>query len=160
MDKRYIDDAQLKKYVAEILRQMSADNFRPELIIGVTRGGALPAILISQYLDIKMVGLDVCLRDHQGYGPESNCWAAEDAQNGEKILIVDDINDSGATINWIIKDWDCPAGSIKWGENVRFAVIVDNEASKATVTPQYCGETINKAEKDEWICFPWEEWWK
>jgi hypoxanthine phosphoribosyltransferase len=159
MKHRAITWAQLEGYCNEIIRQMVKDNWRPDLIIGITRGGATPAVMLSNYLDIKMVGLDVSLRDGQGYGPESNCWAAEDAINGKKILIVDDINDTGATFNWIAKDWDFTGKSIAWGNTVRFATIIDNESSKATHPISYSAETINKAEEDIWIDFPWENWW-
>ena len=160
MKKRHINWSQMEGLCAEIIRQMVKDNWRPELIIGVTRGGALPAVMLSQFLDIKMVGLDVCLRDNAGsMGPESNCWAAEDAMAGKKILIVDDINDTGETLNWIINDWDITGTSIKWGDNVRFAVVVDNQSSRATHPPEYCGMWINKAEENEWIVFPYENWW-
>lgn len=158
--KRHISFDQLKGHVNTIIRDMNADSWRPDLIIGVTRGGAVPAVMLSHYFNCKMVGLDVSLRHFDEYGSESNCWAAEDAMNGKKILIVDDINDSGATINWILRDWDQDGTHIKWGDIVRFAVIVDNETSKATYSPTYCGETINKAVHDEWIVFPYEEWWK
>lgn len=160
MNKEHITYDQLKGHCHEIIRQMGDDNYRPDLVIGITRGGALPAILISHYLECKMVGLDVSLRDNEGYGPESNCWAAEDAMEGKKILIVDDINDSGATYNWIMKDWDIRGDSIKWGDNVRFAVIVDNLSSECSRKMDYCGYEINKAEEDVWIVFPWEDWWK
>jgi len=139
---------------------MGKDNWKPDLIIGVTRGGATAAVMLSHYFDCKMVGLDVSLRDFDEYGPETNAWASEDAMAGKKILIVDDINDSGATINWILRDWDPTGTHIKWGDTVRFAVIVDNEASKATYSPSYCGVSINKTEHDEWVVFPYEEWWK
>jgi hypoxanthine phosphoribosyltransferase len=159
--KRKISFEQMKGHCMEIIRQMNSDQWMPELIIGITRGGALPAVMLSQFLNVKMVGLDVSLRDSaSSYGPEHNCWAAEDAQKGKRILIVDDINDTGATINWIKSDWDCPTGKIQWGENVRFAVIVDNEGSNAQITPNYYGETINKTFNDEWIVFCYENWWQ
>jgi hypoxanthine phosphoribosyltransferase len=162
MEKRNISYQQMHGHCLEIARLMMVDKWKPDLIIGITRGGALPALLLSHFFGAKMIGMDVSLRDNYGgdYGHESNCWAAEDAMEGKKILIVDDINDTGATINWIMQDWDHPSGSIKWGDNVRFAVIVDNEASDALHVPDYCGETINKVAKDEWIVFPYEDWWK
>lgn len=158
--KRYISWDNLQGYCNEILRQMQKDNWVPELIVGITRGGAVPAVMLSHYLGVKMVGLDVSLRDGGEYGPESNAWAAEDAAKGKRILIVDDINDTGATINWILKDWDYHSDATFWGRNVRFATIIDNSASHSAHAVEYCGTTINKAERDEWIVFPYEEWWK
>lgn len=161
MKRMVITHENLKGYCSEIIYQMVSDNWKPELIIGITRGGALPAVMLSHFFKVKMVGLDVSLRDNAEIGPESNAWAAEDAYNGKKILIVDDINDSGATINWIKNDWYCSGdGGIKWGDNVRFAVVVNNEASKATVAPSYIGTSINKSEEDVWVVFPYEEWWR
>jgi uncharacterized protein len=172
MKKRYIDWWEYQGMVAEVARQISLTEWRPELIIGITRGGAQAAVMLSHYFDCKMIGMDVALRDtyKNDRGPESNGWAATDAMDGHKILIVDDINDSGSTINWIIKDWELQPKlmnlatqtdeyKIKWGENVRFAVLLDNSASKSEVTPTYCAETINKHEDPIWIVFPYEEWW-
>jgi hypoxanthine phosphoribosyltransferase len=87
--------------------------------------------------------------------------------NGRKrILIVDDINDSGATLNWIKNDW--PSGCLPgderwdevWGNNVRVATLVDNEASKSELKISYSAIDLNKAEEDVWIVFPWEDWWR
>jgi hypoxanthine phosphoribosyltransferase len=160
MKKMIVTNDMVKSYCSEIIYQMVADNWKPELIIGITRGGALPAVMLSHFFKVKMVGLDVSLRDNSDLGQETNAWAADDAHNGKKILIVDDINDSGATINWIVKDWSFPPDGIKWEDNVRFAVMVNNEASKAIVTPSYSGTSINKAEEDVWVVFPYEEWWR
>jgi len=157
--KQYISFEQTKGHVLDIIQQMNKDNWRPELIIGITRGGALPAVMLSQFLNVKMIGMDVSLRDSAEYGPESNDWAATLAKEGKRILIVDDINDTGATITWIKKDWDYNQEKIVWGDNVRFAVLVDNESSKETV--DYSSLSINKAFEDVWIVFSaWEDFWK
>ena len=73
-----ISQTALNGYVHSILRQMSKDNWQPDYIVGITRGGLVPAVMISQYLDVKMHTLDVSFRDND-LGPESNLWMAEDA---------------------------------------------------------------------------------
>ena len=124
--------------------------------------------MLSHYLDVPMHTLDVSFRDG-GTGPESNLWMAEDAfgYDSEKknILIVDDINDSGRTLQWIKEDW--PSGCLPdderwsetWNNNVRFAVLVNNDASNFKHV-DYVGTHINKLENPCWVVFPWENWWE
>ena len=105
--KVYYTDKQIDGMVHDIIRQMNNDNWMPDYVVGLTRGGLVPALKISHYLGVPMETLKVSLRDNgvAGEACESNCWMAEDAYDGKHILIVDDINDTGATLNWIKKDW-------------------------------------------------------
>ena len=180
-----INQTQLNGYVHDIMRQMAADRFYPDYVVGITRGGLIPATMISQYLDVKMHTLDVSFRDGEG-GPESNLWMAEDAfgyvdvesrenpadpdsvsspRRRKNILIVDDINDTGRTLQWIKDDWESgclPRNEIWndiWHHNVQFATIVDNESSEFKGV-DFAGMIINKFEDPCWIEFPWENWWQ
>jgi hypoxanthine phosphoribosyltransferase len=192
MNKQPIAYNELTYLVSKICRNILISDWRPDYIVGITRGGLVPAVLISQYLNVPMHTLHVSLRD--GSECESNLWMAEDAlgpkskhrmiesedigsildaasqllEEGstyKNILIVDDINDTGATLDWIMKDWpsgcfpDDPAWDEVWNNNVKFAVLVDNLASKCSVKMDFVGIEVNKAEKDVWIDFPWEDWW-
>ena len=162
MKKVYYSWQQVQGAVLEIARQMSAHNWRPDYIVGITRGGAIPAVLLSQYTGIPMRPLQVSLRDHGDC--VSDLGMAEDAYNNKQILIVDDINDTGATVNWIKKDW--PSGCFPddskwnnvWGDNVRFAVLTHNQSSEFK-DPDYNVWTVNKAEDDCWLVYPWEDFW-
>ena len=190
--KLYHSDKHVRTWIHKIIRDMAQDNWRPDYIVGITRGGLTPATMLSHYLDIPMQTLNISFRDAD-LGPESNLWMAEDAygyipkeertdaeieismlpvagdtsdpKKRKKILIVDDINDSGRTLNWIKEDWpsgclpDDPVWEGIWGENVRFATIVNNEASEFKDI-DYAGLTINKLEEPSWVVFPWETWWE
>lgn len=156
MKKVYVSWNDAQRQVQELVRQMWQDRWVPDYVVGITRGGLTPANLISQYLGVPMETLKVSLRNGQE-DCESNFWMQEDAVSGKNILIVDDINDSGATLNWIHKDW---AIGSRWGDNVRVAVLYDNESSESKITPDYSAEDINKAADPQWIVFPWEEWWR
>jgi hypoxanthine phosphoribosyltransferase len=176
MNKIYYTWQDVECQTQEILRQIHNDSWCPDYVVGLTRGGLVPANLISQYLDCPMHTLKVSLRDDTEQ--ESNLWMAEDAYGHEvfdamcsndgrkNILIVDDINDSGATLNWIKQDWQssCFPKDKRWkkiwGNNVRVAVLVDNESSKSKLNVSYSAIDLNKAEEDLWIVFPWEDWWK
>ncbi len=192
MNKLIISQHELNGLVNKICRNILLSGWRPDYIVGITRGGLIPAVMISQYLNIPMHTLGVSLRDQ--LGSESNLWMAEDAlgpnsrerfienpvdvagileaasdllESGtyKEILLVDDINDTGATFNWIMNDWrascfpDDDSWDEVWNNNVKFAVLVDNQASKCDVKMDYSGMEINKAENDVWVDFPWEEWW-
>ena len=138
----------------DIYKDIVSDSFKPDLIIGLTRGGLVPATILSHKFDVPMDTIKISLRDHISKG---GTFYKDYGVPQANILIVDDINDTGATIlrlkeiweHSLISDWDN-----LWHKKIRFATIVDNAASKTRVDYRYT--TINKAEKDVWIVYPWE----
>jgi uncharacterized protein len=183
MNKLALTHTEYQKMAMTLCRDIAADNWYPDYIVGITRGGLIPAVMISHFFNVPMYALSVNLRDFENY--ESNLWMPEDAfgyvpknQQGtmdivsdaatrKKILIVDDINDTGATINWIVKDWEssCLPNAQDvwkevWGENVRTAVIINNNSANSVIKPKYIGQTIDKSVEDIWVEFPYENWWK
>lgn len=184
--KYFVSWEEYRGLVAEIARQISVDNWRPDYIVGITRGGLSAAVMLSHYFDVPMEALKVSLRSSDP-SCESNTWMAEDAygyldedhrvtlgdfnltQNDafkKNILIVDNINDNGATLNWIRRDWQSscmpndPVWADVWGNNVRTAVLVDNTHNDNEIEIDYVGMEINKFETPQWIVFPYELWWQ
>jgi len=178
--KHYYSWQDVERACLSLALQMYNDNWKPDYIVGITRGGNVPATILSNMLKIRCETLKVSLRDDNSES-ESNCWMAEDAygyddkdyydpamghnktnaDNRKNILIVDDINDTGATFNWIKEDWrsgclpNSEAWNDIWGNNVRFAVITENLSSEFDGV-SYSTHEVNKAEEDVWLVYPWE----
>lgn len=179
MIKEFIDFKEYLGLVSSICRDISLEEWKPDLVVGITRGGLLPAKLISHYFNVPMHSLDVSLRDNNisvsdlGLSADAlGCVPKQDKLGTsidpfyrKNILIVDDINDSGDTFNWIMDDWQSNclpnhhAWAAVWGKSTRFAVVVDNQASKCRMAMNYIGKEINKNERNVWIEFPYENWW-
>lgn len=135
--------------------------WHPTIVVGLTRGGLTPASMISHALSVPMCSLDVSLRDNNLWEPTSS-FLPEEIVNGHRILVVDDINDTGATFEWIRDDWSqtlqhLPQLGDAWPQDhIRFAVLVHNDAS--TQPSDFVGMHINKQEEPSWVDFPWETW--
>tara|TARA_B100001287_G_scaffold146025_1_gene122946 strand:+ start:11102 stop:11629 length:528 start_codon:yes stop_codon:yes gene_type:complete len=162
------DDVQ--KCAHKLALELYRSGFRPDYIVGLNRGGLPLSVILSHLLDCNHYTLDVRLRDSKEQ-PESNLWMAEHAlgyhdgkskpKMRKQILVVDDINDTGATFQWIKKDWQ--SGCLPnnegwedvWNENVRFAVMCEKTHTQFGDI-DYVYKEIDTSEKDTWIVFPWE----
>jgi hypoxanthine phosphoribosyltransferase len=148
--------------VITIARSMQLDGWKPDLVIGVDRGGLPVSTMLSHYLNVPHQSVKVSLRNNPD--TESVLWAPEEVIAGAKILLVDNVNDSGSTQAWLKADWAASVAGIEvdfvgkfWHNSVRWASLVENESSKEY--SDYYSIAINKVEHDVCIDFPWESFW-
>lgn len=158
--KRYLSYDNLTVMINSMIRQMAIDSYKPDIVVGLVRGGMIPAVHVSHYYDVPLVAFKYSLRDHAG---KDDIMKLVELLDGERnILIVDDICDAGHTLK-DIKDAVChtlspddkAAGENIYDAMIKTAVLQYNVGARLYM-PSYFGEVINKVEKPEWICYPFE----
>ncbi|WP_294194177.1 phosphoribosyltransferase [uncultured Sphingomonas sp.] len=139
--------ADVRALAAKIARDAA---WRPDWLVGVGRGGLVPAVYLSHATGVPMQSVDYSAQDEARAGPAIARLAAL-ARDGHKLLFVDDINDSGRTIaqlRTLLEQAGAAAGA------VRFATLIDNRGSAAKV--DLAARTIDRAVTKDWFVFPWE----
>jgi hypoxanthine phosphoribosyltransferase len=133
--------------VDELAEQIHADGYRPDLILGIARGGLFVAGGLGYALDVKNLhvinvefytGVDERLAMPVVLPPVPDVVDLA----GAKVLIADDVADTGATLE-LVTDF-CAAHVAE----VRSAVVYAKPRS--TVQCEYVWRTT-----DDWIEFPW-----
>jgi hypothetical protein len=141
-------------FVADIhslTRALTADGgWAPDFLIGIGRGGLVPAVFLSHATGLPTLSCD--LSSHvKDFADDVLVRLAERTRQGERLLFVDDINDSGSTIarlrTMLAKAQASPGA-------VRFATLIDNVSSCSRV--DYAARTIDRMVTKDWFVFPWE----
>lgn len=133
--------------VQALARAIEAGDWAPDMLVGVGRGGLVPAVYLSHRLNLPMLSID--------YSSASADAALTDvaarSAAGTRLLIVDDINDSGGTIAALRRLLAEKGGDAR---HLRFAVLLDNSRSGERV--DYWADSIDRDTDKRWFVFPWE----
>jgi hypoxanthine phosphoribosyltransferase len=163
MAKLYYSNKDLEKDLSEITRQIHVSGFRPDVVIGPGRGAYVMGVMLSHYYEVPFHGFEWQTRDHDMIKESTRLETILSKYSSEDILLVDDINDSGHTLNGIkgvVDLWDKEENNnlLALHEGIKYATLFDKESSDfADVS--YTGNRVTP-EEEKWIVFPYEEWWK
>jgi xanthine phosphoribosyltransferase len=118
-----------------------------EAVVAIARGGLVPAAIVARELNIRKVeSVAVKSYDHQNQGgikvlkPMAQ-EILDIAKNGGKVLIVDDLVDTGATAR-VVRDM-LPGA--------HFATVYAKPKGREMVDT-----FITEVSQDTWIFFPWD----
>ena len=141
---------EMRKDVNVLCREVLLDKFDPEVIIGLSRGGLTPGVMMSHYLNKPFKPVKAALRDFpdwEEYLPK---------KTDKRVLIVDDICDSGETFQKI-SDHINSRRENSTQTDIRFASLWWN--NEVEFEPHYYAQECAKDSENIWIHFPWEHWW-
>lgn len=130
-------------YLFEKIRD---SGFIPDLIVGIARGGWIPARLIADFLHLKQTA-NMKVEAYQMIGDdnvEAKITQSISANiTGKKVLVVDDVADSGATLQSVLEGLN-----EKDPEIIKTAMLYYKPRS--SVTPDYYVHQTNA-----WVVFAW-----
>lgn len=113
-------------------------------VVAITRGGMAPAMIVARELDIRLVDtISVKSYHHQAQGEAEVLSRPDDEMMGDGtgVLIVDDLVDSGKTLELVRKMYP----------NAHFATVYAKPKGNAQVDT-----FITEVSQDTWIFFPWD----
>jgi len=114
MKKTFIQADELLKDSFKLAWQVFESGYRPDYIVGVWRGGAPIGIAVQEFLDVLGIDSDhIAIRtsSYSGIDERSKTvqvhglsYVIKKIESEDSLLIVDDVFDTGLSINQIIKD--------------------------------------------------------
>lgn len=116
-----------------------------DAILGISRGGLVPAMLLSDLLDqhnIATISMRLYKNGKKLESLEILDWPAKPME-GKNVLIVDDVSDSGETLSRL-KDW------LSTQKVASFKIACLHVKPKTSQKPDFYAREI-----DGWICYPW-----
>ncbi|WP_456330023.1 phosphoribosyltransferase [Archaeoglobus sp.] len=138
---------EIRELCKELALKVRESGYKPDAVVAIARGGWVPARIVCDYLDIREL-----------YSVKTEHWDVaqrrEEAKitqplnvdvSGKKVLIVDDVADTGDTIKVVVDHVNQynPA-------EIRVAVVDYKSTSK--FVPDYYAA---KMEAWRWIVYPW-----
>ena len=136
--------------ITQLGESILASRWQPTAILGISRGGLIPAAILSYMLDVRLIqAVRVQHYDDQDNRLESGPQFIEGPQpfasfniETQRLLVVDDIIDTGETLKLVLEAVQPHADEIK----VAALYVRSNQKHSA--------DWYWKVE-DEWVVFPW-----
>ncbi|MDR3021477.1 MAG: hypothetical protein LBU60_02205 [Clostridiales bacterium] len=135
--KEYISWSDFENFYKILTDKFTAAQYKPDFIYGIARGGLILAVTLSNRLGIPMIfdnGVNL-------------------AKHNKKILVVDDMSDTGDTFIELMKLYNTK----KCAQNVKFASLLYRTGT--LVIPDFYALHLSASmdsEEYRWIQYPWE----
>ena len=161
MNKNFITAQALLEDSFRLAAKVYQDGFRPAFIIGIWRGGAPIGIAVQEYFDFKNIETDhisVRTSSYDGINKQSKeikvhglHYIIENANADDSLLIVDDVFDTGRSIDALISQLKSLTRK-NMPKDVRIACPwFKPKNSQVDIVPDYYVHA-----SDDWLVFPHE----
>ena len=143
--------------VQDMAGRIESSGFATDLIVAIGSGGFIPALILRTYIKKPILAVGIAYYDTEDRPtdtPRTLQWIEEAERKlaGKRILLVDEVDDSRATLEYCVRELlrHLPA-------EVAVAVLHDKKKEKRGILPEevrfyFAGRTL----EDRWIVYPWD----
>ena len=158
-EKVFIEADELLLDSYRLAAQVIQANFKPSFMIAIWRGGAPIGIAVQEFLQYRGIESDhIAIRTSSYHGIDDQAsrvqvhglnYLAKNVIYEDRLLIVDDVWDTGLTIEAVIKELSRRA-RLNTPKEIRIAVpYFKPERNKTNLTPDFYVHEV-----DRWLKFP------
>ena len=146
----------ISNHVHEMIDEFQLHKKEYDVIVGIGRGGLVPAIIFSHQLGVPLVPVLWQTRDVTDKREDLTAQAVlfgavARMEDGQRILVVDDIADTGVTLSQVADFLDKTQYGLNKNIEIDTATVYAKPQSK--FKPTYVAEELDD---NEWVVFPWE----
>ena len=161
MQKTYISAQSLLESSFRLANMVYDDGFRPDFIVGVWRGGTPVGIAVQEYFEYRGIATDhIAVRTKSYYGIDQQSaevhvhglhYLVENASADNRLLIVDDVFDTGRSLEALVTEIHRQSGRNTPAE-IRIACTWYKPSRRLVeLEPDYYTH-----QSDNWLVFPHE----
>lgn len=141
---------EIEQWTKNLVKKIDDSDYNPDFIIGLSRGGLVPARLISDILQIK--DLYSVKTEHWGItaSVDGKARLTQPLQvpiEGKKVLVVDDITDTGKSLKIAFEHISNFSPSV-----VKTATLL--HITHSSFLPDYYSDVVSE-DNWTWFIFPW-----
>ena len=141
---------EVEELLWDVFVALRLSDYRPDVVIGISRGGLAPARILTDYLHNKYI----CTFQMGHWAEDANLREKptlvfplpEVDLSDKKVLVVDDVSDEGRTMEEAVRYMSPKVGDI------RTAVLVSKADSRFKA--DYCPKVMQQW---RWVLFPWSK---
>lgn len=149
--KLMVSPDQVQTLCMDLYHKIKSDNFVPDFLVGLSRGGLVPLGFLAgeQMFDNRATKI-INVKSYSKSGCQAELRVIlpmhlEDMQAAKSILIIDDLVDSGKTLDYVYALFKTTFPNAV----IKTATLFYKASSK--IKPDYYVQEIH-----DWVIFPWE----
>ena len=157
MDKYRFTYQDIHRTVRGLAGRIAAAGYEPDVIVAIGSGGFIPARMLRTYLDRPILAVGVAYYDEHNKptdNPRKVQWIeeAERALAGKRILLVDEVDDSRATLEYCVREL------LSHGPASLAVVVLHNKLKekRGAMPQEVCLYFAGLDIEDRWVCYPWD----